>query len=311
MKLTKRWYKNVWAFILLIVIVLGISVTLQYSIDNHTAYKRLSQYDVKAIDTEFGKLSYLDEGSGDAVLIFHGIFGGYDQAIESLKSLVGDDYRKIAPSRFGYPGSDLPSEATPKNQAKAFLNLLDKLSVQKAYVITTSAGGAAGITFAIEHSERVKGLILLSSGVPVIKKTREEITGMMGPPPQLLNDFPMWLSTKYFGFVFKSMFKSEIDNSLYNTMLPVGPRKKGINVDETITNIDMDIHFDDYLVEKITVPILVVHAKDDPMAKYENIEKFISRTNAKTAIFETGGHLISGHGNAVSEAIKRFIEETK
>ena len=38
------------------------------------------------------------------------------------------------------------------------------------------------------------------------------------------------------------------------------------------------------------------------------VEKFIARTNAKTAVFETGGHLITGHGDAVSVAIKQFIE---
>ena len=55
----------------------------------------------------------------------------------------------------------------------------------------------------------------------------------------------------------------------------------------------------------------MVHAKDDPMAKYEGVKKFIARTNAKTAVFETGGHLITGHGDAVSVAIKKFIDETK
>lgn len=58
----------------------------------------------------------MDQGTGETILISHGIFGGYDQAYVSLKSLVGEDYRKIAPSRFGYPGSDLPSQPTPKNQ---------------------------------------------------------------------------------------------------------------------------------------------------------------------------------------------------
>ena len=42
----------------------------------------------------------------------------------SLKSLVGDDFRMIDPSRFGYPVSDVPSQPTPENQAKVFLNLL-------------------------------------------------------------------------------------------------------------------------------------------------------------------------------------------
>lgn len=298
-------------YILLIFIALGIIIAIQYAIDIHAAYERLNHYTVKTINTEYGKLSYMDEGSGEAILISHGIFGGYDQGLVSLEGLVGNGYRKIAPSRFGYPGSDLPSEPTPKNQAKAFLNLLDNLGIQKAYVLTTSAGGAAGISFAIEYPERVKGLILLSSGVPAEKKTREEIKGMQGPPAPMVNNFPMWLSTKYFGFIFKSMFNSDINNAVYNTMLPVKPRKEGIMADETITNLDMDINFDDYKVEKITAPILVVHAKDDPMAKYESAQKFIARTNAKTAIFETGGHLITGHGDAVSIAIKKFIEETK
>jgi pimeloyl-ACP methyl ester carboxylesterase len=302
---------HVGMYILLIFIVLGIIIAIQYAIDIQAAYERLNHYTVKTIITEYGKLSYMDEGSGEAILISHGIFGGYDQGFVSLEGLVGNGYRKIAPSRFGYPGSDLPPEPTPKNQAKAFLNLLDNLGIQKAYILTTSAGGAAGISFAIEYPERVKGLILLSSGVPAEKKTREEIKGMQGPPAPIVNNFPMWLSTKYFGFIFKSMFNSDINNAVYNTMLPVKPRKEGIMADETITNLDMDINFDDYKVEKITAPILVVHAKDDPMAKYESAQKFIARTNAKTAIFETGGHLITGHGDAVSIAMKKFIEETK
>lgn len=88
------------------------------------AYKRLNKYDIKTTYSNFGKMSYVDEGTGETILISHGIFGGYDQVYVSLKSLVGDDFRKITPSRIGYPGSDLPSQPTPENQAKAFLSLL-------------------------------------------------------------------------------------------------------------------------------------------------------------------------------------------
>ena len=307
----KRWFCHMWIYVVGILLLLGVILTVQFSVDNQKAYARLANYPVHTIMTEFGQMSYVDEGSGEPILISHGIFGGYDQASVSLKQLFGDDYRKISPSRFGYPGSDLPPEPTPQNQSKAFLELLDHLSIQKAYILTTSAGGAAGIQFAIQYSNRVKGLILLSSGVPSEKKTRKEITGMMGPPEPLLHDFPMWMSTKYFGFAFKSMMGSDIIGNFYDTMLPVAPRQKGILADENVTNIDMLVNFDDYPVEKITAPILVVHAKDDPMAKYADTQKFISRTHPQTAIFETGGHLITGHGNAVSVKIRDFINQTK
>ena len=299
-----------WTFLLILFAAIVILLAAQYSADIRKAYGRLDRYHPKTMDTSYGKMSYLDEGSGEAVLLSHGIFGGYDQAFASLTGLLGNDCRKIAPSRFGYPGSDLPSEPTPQNQAEAFLELLDHLHIQKAYVISTSAGGAAGISLALKHPERLKGLILLSSGVPGAKKTRKEISGMMGPPAPLLNDFPMWLSIKYFAFVFRAMFASDDHRSFYDTMLPVKPRKSGIKADEEITNVDMDIHFDGYEVEKISVPVFVIHAKDDPMAKYESVQRFISRTHAKSAVFESGGHLITGHGNAVSTAIKEFMKET-
>jgi pimeloyl-ACP methyl ester carboxylesterase len=299
-----------WILVPVLLAALALLLAMQYAADIRKAYDRLDRFHAKTVETSFGQMSYLEEGSGEAVLLSHGIFGGYDQAMTSLNGLIGSGCRKIAPSRFGYPGSDLPSEPTPRNQAKAFAELLDNLHIDKTYVITTSAGGAAGISFAINHPEHLKGLILLSSGVPGAKKTREEITERMGPPAPLLNDFPMWLSIRFFGFVFKAMFASDVSHSFYDTMLPVQPRKSGIKADEEITNVDMDIHYDDYDAGKISAPILVIHAKDDPMAKYEIVQGFIGRTHAQTALFETGGHLITGHGNAVSTAIMEFMKET-
>jgi predicted alpha/beta hydrolase family esterase len=72
----------------------------------------------------------------------------------------------------------------------------------------------------------------------------------------------------------------------------------------------MTVNFDDYQVEKITAPILVIHAKDDPMARNAEAEKFVARTHPETAIFANGGHLITGHGDAVSVKIEEFIGQT-
>lgn len=125
--------------------------------------------------------------------------------------------------------------------------------------------------------------------------------GILGPPKIIINDFPMWFSMKYFGFVFNSMMGSKVDsNTLYETMLPVNPGKQGVLTDTNVTNTDMMLHYDEYPFEEIKAPILVIHANDDPMAKYENIEKLLVRVNAETAVFDTGGHLITGHGYTFS-----------
>ena len=303
--------RKVLIAVVIVVLSLSIFLVVGYVKDIKKAYNRIEMYDAKSINTEFGKLNYVDIGEGVAVLISHGIFGGYDQGSSSLNNILGSNYRKISPSRFGYTGSDVPDNPTPANQATAYLRLMDELNIDKGFVLTTSAGGAAGIKFAIMYPDRVKGLILLSSGVPANKRSREEITEMLGPPAFLVNDFPMWLSLKYFKFVFSSMFASEVPDDLSETMLPVGIRNQGIKIDSEITNMDMDLNYDDYIVEDISAPILVVHAKDDPMTKFESMEKFLSRVDAETAIFETGGHLISGNGNKVNERIIKFIESNK
>lgn len=298
-----------WLLLFLALIVGYIYIFFSYRKDINIAYKKLDSYHSKTIETEFGDMSYVEEGTGAVILISHGIFGGYDQGFVSLKKLVGNDYRKISISRFGYPGSSLPENPTPKNQAKVFKELLDTLGVKQAYILATSAGGASALQFALEYPERTKGLILLSSGAPDRQRTVEELDelGMMGPPEFIINDFPMWFSLKYLGFAINSMLGTRSnDENLLETMLPVGLRRQGVIADTNTTNIDMTLNYNKYPLEKINVPMLVIHAKDDPMAKYENIEKLLERVNASTSIYETGGHMIEGHD--CSADIKNFIK---
>jgi pimeloyl-ACP methyl ester carboxylesterase len=298
-------------YIIGILIIMG-GLTLYFSCTSYSkiineSYQKLETYNVKTFDTEYGKMSYVDEDFGEAIIVSHGIFGGYDQGYQSLYSIFGENYRKIAVSRFGYPGSALPNEPTPENQAKIFLKLIDELKINKVFIIATSAGGSPGIKFALNYPDRVRGLILLSSGVPSIPMTKKEL-GMSGPPKIILSDRFMLFCIRNFKGIFYSMFGSKnVSDEVFDNMLPVKPRRNGIINDTEMTNIDMAVNFNNYPVENINIPILVVNAKDDPMAKYENIEYFLKRVNAETLIFPDGGHLIIGHD--ITEGIINFIEK--
>jgi pimeloyl-ACP methyl ester carboxylesterase len=254
-------------------------------------------------------MSFIDEGYGEAIIISHGIFGGYDQGYKNLYDILGIDYRKISVSRFGYPGSNLPSDPFSSNQAKVFSDLLNELDIDKVFLLAVSAGGSAGIKFALDYPERLNGLILLSSGVPTVPLTKKEI-GVTGPPKFILNDRIMLFSIRNFKSIFYSMFGSkDIGNDVFDGLLPVKPRINGIITDSITTNIDMFINYNDYPVENIHAPILVVHAKDDPMVKYEDIELFLKRVNAEIMVFPNGGHLIVGHD--IGKGIKEFINRNK
>lgn len=162
------------------------------------AKERFAWYEAKAksVETSYGKITYIDEGEGETILSCHGICGGYDQAYDTLKD-EKEHYRVIAPSRFGYPGSDVPENANVENQVEAFVELLDKLDVDQIYVLATSAGGATAIKFALMHPEKTKGLILYCSGYPTLEEQEKEVT-YVGPPSQLCNDFAMWLFSPLF-----------------------------------------------------------------------------------------------------------------
>lgn len=104
-------------------------VAVSYSNAVKKANERFAVYKAKAstIETSFGKLTYIDEGQGVPILSCHGICGGYDQAYDTLADKV-DRYRVIAPSRFGYPGSDAPDNPSIENQVETFVELLDALN---------------------------------------------------------------------------------------------------------------------------------------------------------------------------------------
>lgn len=297
---------------IILIVLLVLWIYLCYCIDIRKAKKRLHHYIPNTFKSTLGNIKYLDRGDGDTILISHGIFGGYDQGFISLESMHLSNYRKISPSCFGYLGSEAPSNPSPLKQAQAYKELLDSLAIEKTFILATSAGGAAALQFAIHYPERTKGLILLSSGAPDKEQSLQEIKDMgpSGPPSIILHNFIIWFSLKFFGSFFNKMFGSkQLNTSLMNSLLPVNIRRQGIIIDTKYTNTDMNLHYQSYPLEKIQCPILVIHAKNDPMAKFENIEKLLHRVNAETLLSETGGHLLEGFDFTVS--LKAFLMRCK
>ena len=267
------------------------------------SYYRLAAYQPEARELSYGKMTYVDRGKGEAVLCAHGFFGGYDQAYDMGQAALGSDYRIIAPSRFGYLGSDILNRGTPSDQAAAYVELLDKLGIEKAYIMGGSAGGTAAIRFALDYPERTKGLILFSSAMPLPAKP-EKYVGYQGPPAFLFNNYAMYLMSPLFGVAMS------MDPSTINMILPINDRKVGAELDASINNPDMARNFDDYPIENLAVSTLIIHAKDDKLASYESMERVLSRfPNYTLASFETGGHMVEGHSDAVKTAVSNFTSK--
>lgn len=298
--------KVILKVLLIIIAVLVLFISVRYFICINKAEKRINAYKEMSstLETSYGNMTYIDRGEGEAILVSHGICGGYDQAYDVLKERE-DDYRIIAPSRFGYLGSDMPQNATVKDQVKAYVELLDKLEIEKTYILATSAGGSFAIRFALDFPERTKGLILYCSAMPSMKEP-DEISEYVGPPAQIAYNFPMWLISPLFEPLMG------MDSSVINTILPINERYDGIVFDASVSNIDMDKNFDDYKVEELKVHTLVFSAKDDNLAEYSRTKDAVTRfPNCTFISFESGGHLMIGNGEIINEELDKFTNENK
>lgn len=302
----KAWYKRMWIYITgVILIALAIYFTVQ-GIRCNMAVKdckeRLATYGAKTASLSYGNMTYVDRGEGETILSVHGIFGGYDQAYDTCKDF-SSDYRIIAPSRFGYLGSDISGEGTPAEQASAYVELLDKLEIDKVWLLATSAGGSVAIRFALDYPERTKGLILYCSAMPYTEKP-VKYSEYAGPPAFLCNDYAMFLISPLFEPIMG------MESSTIYSMLPVADRKEGVIIDSSVTNPDMARDFEKYKVEDLQVPSLILHAKDDKLASFEDTLNALNRfPNCRFISFETGGHMMVGHSNEIKKAVSEFISE--
>jgi|TARA_R100000501_G_scaffold17610_2_gene33080 pimeloyl-ACP methyl ester carboxylesterase len=111
------------------------------------------------------RLHYVDRGSGAPVVLLHG--NGVtlqDFEASEVLALAAADHRVLAFDRPGFGYSDRPRSIiwTPRAQARLIAAALAKLGVEKAVVVGHSWGALVALAMALDHPERVSGLVLLS-----------------------------------------------------------------------------------------------------------------------------------------------------
>lgn len=300
------------------VILLLILVAARYRTGIQSARRRFEAIDSQIVQTACGEIEYTTHGSGTPILVVHGIFGGHDQGLVLAKGQIGADFHAVIPSRFGYLGSPMPEDASPASQADAFACLLDELGIEKAAILGTSAGGTSAIQFAVRHPDRCTGLILVSSNAP-----GEVEVGL--PPKALANvlfrsDFAFWLMTTKFPSSMQGIMgvpadyemspqeETEMDN-IMTTLLPVSPRAEGALFDMYVSNPSIN---EDVPLSKITVPTLMIHAQDDPLADYDNARAMAQAIpDAELVTILDGGHPLLGHEDEIRARIGAFIEHVE
>jgi haloalkane dehalogenase len=127
-------------------------------------------------ETPFGKIAYVERGSGETALFLHGFpLNGFQWrgAIERLSGIR----RCIAPDFMGLGYSEIPEgqSVAPDAQVAMLTSLLDSLSISSVDLVANDSGGAVAQLFAARHPKRVRTLLLTNCDVETDS-----------PPPALL-----------------------------------------------------------------------------------------------------------------------------
>jgi pimeloyl-ACP methyl ester carboxylesterase len=290
--------------------VFGLS--LRYQRDLNAARARLGAVNRHVISTQWGAVEYAERGSGEPVLIVHGIFHNCVGGLFSVRDFVGR--RFIAPSRFGYLGSSMPPNATPAAQADAFVALLNALDIDRIDVIGESAGATSALQLALRHPGRVKHLAVLVGNLPGSPTAVVQPASAKRVNRQLvmwaLRTFAPFTMSRLVAAVPKGFTMTSEDaryvNEFIDSLFPMSP--DGFNFDLDVSNADVN----HYNLEAISVPTLIVHTKDDQLASHEASKRAAERIpGARFVSLESGGHLMLGQTKIIREKLADFFAEPR
>ena len=119
---------------------------------------------VKVMTVHGDRVAYRDEGSGEAILLIHGM-GGSSKTWSEVIPLLATKYRVIAPDLLGHGQSDKPrGDYSVGAFAVLLRDLLDELGVSRVTVVGHSLGGGVAMQFAHQHRQYCERMVLISSG---------------------------------------------------------------------------------------------------------------------------------------------------
>jgi pimeloyl-ACP methyl ester carboxylesterase len=87
---------------------------------------------------------------------------------------------------------------------------------------------------------------------------------------------------------------------LIDSFFPVALKTEGVTFDAFAADPDVN----NYPLEALTVPTLIVHAKDDPLVSYTAAQRI---PGARLVGLERGGHLFVGDREAIGREVAAFL----
>jgi len=181
--------KRIWKIVGIIVICIAVTlliVPLLYPVPplaGTVPERELADLDSHFVEVNGLTVHYKELGQGEpAIILLHG-FGASEYSWREVMEPLSRSGRVIAYDRPGFGLTERPMDGnwtgtnpySVQGNVELLEGLMNELGVDKAVLVGNSAGGEVATAYAIEHPERVQGLVLVDPAVG---------NGNKGPLPQ-------------------------------------------------------------------------------------------------------------------------------
>jgi len=131
---------------------------------------------LKQVEVSGARLAYVEQGTGDPVVLVHGAVADYRIWAAQMASFA-PRYRVIAYSmRYHYPNApaDATADYTAMRHAADLAELIKVLKVAPAHIVAHSYGGTVAAYLAKDHPELIRSLVLAEPGTLALIAQRPE-----------------------------------------------------------------------------------------------------------------------------------------
>lgn len=150
----------------------------------------------RTVRTRKLRISTMAAGEGPPVLAIHGLGGTKGSFLPTL-AMLAPEFRVIAMDQPGFGDSDKPVGAAydPRFFARAAVDLLDALQIDRAHIVGNSLGGRVALELGMRHPDRVRRLGLLAPSLawkrqrpfaPLVRLLRPELGLIQIAPRQVV-----------------------------------------------------------------------------------------------------------------------------
>jgi pimeloyl-ACP methyl ester carboxylesterase len=153
----------------------------------------------RRVETDSGTLSILSAGTGDPVVCIHGLGATKGSFLPTVAALA-DRFTTIALDLPGFGDSTKPILAPyhPPFFARAVVDLLNVLGIERAHFVGNSMGGRVALELGLRHAERVRTIVLLA---PSLAWRRQRawapLVRLLRPELGLLQLAPRWAVERF------------------------------------------------------------------------------------------------------------------